>query len=169
MIQRRAARYVSNCFRNTSSVSSMLDALQWESLESRKIKIQLTLLFKIIYDLVDIRTDDYLVSSTGRSRQAHSKKFRQISTDSYKLSFSPAPSQFRIPSQHQLLRPLWYLSRRGYPPYPSKQYWGPGCLVTHRAAGDIKGPGTATEGRVVFIWWAKGICEYFPPVLSFFL
>ena len=37
------------------------------------------------------------------------------------LSFFPAPSQFGIPSQHQLLRPLWYLSRRGYPPYPSKQ------------------------------------------------
>ena len=54
MIQRRAARYVSNRFRNTSSVSSMLDALQWEPLESRRTKIQLTLLFKIINDLVDI-------------------------------------------------------------------------------------------------------------------
>ena len=30
MIQRRTARYVSNRYRNTSSVSSMLDALQWE-------------------------------------------------------------------------------------------------------------------------------------------
>ena len=54
MIQRRAARYVSDRFRNTSSVSSMLDALQWEPLESRRTKIQLTLLFKIKNDLVDI-------------------------------------------------------------------------------------------------------------------
>ena len=124
MIQRRAARYVSNRFRNTNSVSSMLDALQWEPLESRRTKIQLTLLFKIINDLVDIRADDYLTSTTGRTRQSHSKKYRQISTrtDSYiNLAFSPAPSQFGFPSQHQLLRPLlWYLSRRGYPPYPSK-------------------------------------------------
>ena len=91
MIQPRAARYVSNRFRNTSSVSLMLDALQWESLESRRTKIQLTLLFKIKNDLVDIRADDYLPSSTGRTRQAHSMKFRQISTltDLYKYSFSP--------------------------------------------------------------------------------
>ena len=91
MIQRRAARYVSNRFRNTSSVSSMLDALQWESLESRRTKIQLTLLFKIINDLVNIRADDYLASSTGRTRQSHFMKYRQISTrtDSYKFSFSP--------------------------------------------------------------------------------
>ena len=114
MIQCRVARYVSNRFRNTSSVSSMLDALQWEPLESRRTKIQLTLLFKIINDLMDIRADDYLTSSTGRTRQSHSKKYRQISTrtDSYKFSFSPASSLFGIPSQHQLLRPLlWYLSR----------------------------------------------------------
>ena len=67
-------------------ISSILDALQWESLESRRTKIQLTLLFKIINDLVDIRADDYLASSTERTRQAHSKKFRQVSTrtDSYK-------------------------------------------------------------------------------------
>ena len=92
MIQRRAARYVSNRFRNTSSVSSMLDALQWEPLESMRTKIQLTLLFKIINDLVDIRADDYLTSSTGRTRQSHSKKYRQISTrtDSYKFSFFPS-------------------------------------------------------------------------------
>ena len=114
MIQRRAARYVSINFRNNSSISSMLDALQWESLESRRTKIQLTLLFKIIDDLVDIRADEYLASSTGRTRQSHSKKYRQISTrtDLYKLSFFPRTSP-GIPSQHQLLRPLpWYLSRR---------------------------------------------------------
>ena len=49
MIQRRAARYTTNQYRNTSSVSSMLHHLQWESLESRRSKIQLTLLYKIVY------------------------------------------------------------------------------------------------------------------------
>ena len=67
MIQRRAAIYVSNRFRNTSSVSSILDALQWESLEYRRTKIQLTLLFKIINSLVDITAEDCLASSTGRT------------------------------------------------------------------------------------------------------
>ena len=71
--------------------TSMLAAIQWESLESRRTKIQLTLLFKIINVLVDIRADDYLASSTGRTRQSHSMKYRQISTrtDSYKFSFFP--------------------------------------------------------------------------------
>ena len=124
MIPRRAARYVSNRYRNTSSVSSMLDALQWESLESRRTKIQLTLLFKIINEMVDIRADDCLIPSAGSTRRSHSKKLRQISTrtDSYKFSFSPVPFLLGIPFQHQSLRPLlWYLTRRGYPPYPSKQ------------------------------------------------
>ena len=91
MIQRRAARYVSNRYRNTSSVSSMLAALQWESLESRRTKIQLILLFKIINEIVDTRADDYLIPSAGSTRRSHSKKLRQISTrtNSYKFSFFP--------------------------------------------------------------------------------
>ena len=159
MIQPRAARYVFNGFRNNSNISSMLAALQWESLESRRTKIQLTLLFKIINDLVDIRADDCLPSSTGRTRQAHSKKFRQISTrhtDSYKFSFSPAPSQFGIPSQHQLLRRLLrYLSRRGYPHILLNSVKGLFAYQLTRWGAVLsgrKGPGTATEGRVVFIW-----------------
>ena len=41
-------------YHNTSSVTDMLQDLDWESLESRRVKIQLTLLFKVIKDLVDI-------------------------------------------------------------------------------------------------------------------
>ena len=128
MIQRRAAIYVSNRFRNTSSVSSMLDVLQWESFDSRGTKIQLTLLLKIINDMVDIRAGDYLASSKGRTRQAYSK-FRQISTrtDSYK--FSPPP-----PTPPPRTTPVWNCLpasvaevpslvsfKKGVPPYPSKQ------------------------------------------------
>ena len=43
MVQRRAARFTTYRYRNTSSVSSMLDHLQWDSLEARRSKIQLTL------------------------------------------------------------------------------------------------------------------------------
>ena len=39
MIQRRAARHTTNRYRNTSGVTSMLDHLQWQSLESRRSKI----------------------------------------------------------------------------------------------------------------------------------
>ena len=91
MVQRRAARYTTNRFRNTSSVSSMIDQLQWESLESRRSKIQLTLFFKVIHNLIDIPPANYLTHSTTRTRLTHSKKYRQFSpsTDSFKLSFFP--------------------------------------------------------------------------------
>ena len=48
MVQRRAARYTTRRYRNTSSVTDMLESLNWESLQSRRTKIQLTMLFKII-------------------------------------------------------------------------------------------------------------------------
>ena len=91
MVQRRAARYTTNRFRNTSSVSSMLNHLQWESLESRRSKIQLTLFFKVIHHLIDIPADQYLTLSTSRTRSTHSKRYRRFapSTESFKFSFFP--------------------------------------------------------------------------------
>ena len=87
MVQRRAARYTTNRFRNTSSVSSMIDQLQWESLESRRSKIQLTLFFKVIHNLIDIPADNYLTPSTTRT---HYQLIRfSPSTDSFKFSFFP--------------------------------------------------------------------------------
>ena len=86
-----AARYTTNRYRNTSSVSSMLDHLQMDSLESRRSKIQLTLLYKIVNDMIDIPADEYLTKGASRTRSAYSKKYRQYrtSTDSLKYSFFP--------------------------------------------------------------------------------
>ena len=91
MLQRRAARYITNRFGNTSSVSSMIDHLHWESLESRRTKIQLTLFFKVVHSMIDIPADTCLTPSTTRTRSAHSKKFRHFphSSDSFKYSFFP--------------------------------------------------------------------------------
>ena len=107
MIKRRAAWYTTNRYSYTSSVTSMIDHLQWESLESRRSKIQLTLLYKIVNDMIDIPADEYLTKEASRTRSAHSK-YRQYhtSTDSLKYSFSLAPSLCGIRSQHPLLRPL---------------------------------------------------------------
>ena len=91
MVQRRAARYATNRYHNTSSVTDMLQDLDWESLESRRVKIQLTLLFKVIQDLVDIPASTYLTPASTRTRANHTKKLRQISSksDAYKHSFFP--------------------------------------------------------------------------------
>ena len=91
MVQRRAARYTTNRYHNASSVSDMLDHLQWESLESRRTKAQLTMMYKIVNDLVDVPAKQYLIPASSRTRAIHFRKFRQISTKTtyYKNSFSP--------------------------------------------------------------------------------
>ena len=91
MVQRLAARYATNRYHNTSSVTDMLQDLDWESLESRRVKIQLTLLFKVIQDLVDIPAAAYPTPASSCTRANHTKKLRQISSrsDAYTFSFFP--------------------------------------------------------------------------------
>ena len=96
MAQRRSARYVTNRYRNMSSVTDMLEELNWESLESRRTKIQLTLLYKIMNGMVDIPTSPYVTQASARTRSSHTMKLRQISsrTDACKYSFSPRTIPF---------------------------------------------------------------------------
>ena len=91
MVQRRAARFVTNRFHNTSSVSDMLEHLEWDTLEARRCKLQLTMFYKIVNNIVDINKDLYLEPAMAKTRANHSKKFRQISTSQncFKNSFFP--------------------------------------------------------------------------------
>ena len=54
MVQRRAARWVTGRYHNTSSVSDMLRGLDWRSLEQRRVNSRLTILYKIRNHLVAI-------------------------------------------------------------------------------------------------------------------
>ena len=87
----RAACYVTNRYHNTSSVTSMLDHLEWETLESIRTKNQLVMFFKIIHGLIDIPAERYLTPASTRTRSHHSLKYRQIPTycDYHKYSFFP--------------------------------------------------------------------------------
>ena len=117
MVQRHAARYVTNRYRNTSSVTSMLDHLDWESLEARRAKTQLIMLFKIIHGLVDIPAEDYLVPASTRTRSQLSLKFLQIpvSSDYYKFSFFPRTiCRWNSLPAMWLRLPVWYPSNRSY-------------------------------------------------------
>ena len=91
MVQRRAARYAFNDYRNTSSVTDMLSQLQWDTLESRRTKIQLVMFFKIMNNLVDIPSVDYITPASTRTRSNNSKKILQYHTrtDVLKYSFFP--------------------------------------------------------------------------------
>ena len=66
MVQRRSARYCTNRYHNTSSVTDMLQDLNWEMLESRRTKLlQLVMMYKIINNLVDTLPDAYLTPGQG--------------------------------------------------------------------------------------------------------
>ena len=60
MVQRKAARYVLGQYHNTSSVSDMLDHLQWTTLAQRRCCYRFTLLYKITHNLVAVPSSQYI-------------------------------------------------------------------------------------------------------------
>ena len=91
MIQRRAARYVTNRYHNTSSVTEMLDDLGWETLKTRRVKAQLTMFYKIDNNLVDININDFATLSRIATRANHQRKYKHLPTcrNYFKFSFFP--------------------------------------------------------------------------------
>ena len=77
MVQRRAARFVCNRYHNTSSVTQMLDHLHWETLEERRTKSRLVMMYKITHQLVAVPMT-CLVPALQITRGNHGFKYRQI-------------------------------------------------------------------------------------------
>ena len=91
MVQRRAAKYVKNRHRNTSSVSDMLDTINWRSLQDRRRDARLCMLYKIDRNLVAIKKDKRLIPPQRRTRHSHARAYQILScrTDRRKNSFFP--------------------------------------------------------------------------------
>jgi hypothetical protein len=90
-IQRRAARYTTGRFHITSSVTSMLDHLEWNSLETRRNIAKVTMLCEITHNQVAINPDFYISSQTSLTRHSHSLRYKPFSTSTnyFKFSFFP--------------------------------------------------------------------------------
>ena len=90
-IQRKAARFVKSDYKQTSSVTSMMDELGWKPLHERRREQRLTPLFKIVNDLVAIPADQHIRYNNRTSRNRHSKqvKVESANSDIYKNSFFP--------------------------------------------------------------------------------
>ena len=104
-VQRRAARYVTHRYHNTSSVSNMLNHLNWPSLEHRRNFSRLTMLYKITHNLVAINPNLYLIpQTTTHTRKTSPLHYQTYSTrtDYYKFSFSPTLLHYGIPYHIQL-------------------------------------------------------------------
>ena len=85
-VQRSAARMCFKDFSRFSSVTTMLTDLELPTLQSRRIKSKLMMIYKIIHNLADIPSD-YLTPVPPYLRKGH---FNQINTtaDNFKFSFT---------------------------------------------------------------------------------
>jgi hypothetical protein len=73
MDQRRAARYVTNRQRSTSSVGDMLQHLKWRSLEDRRRDARLVMMYTISQGKVAVSKSDSLSPPLRHSRNMHSR------------------------------------------------------------------------------------------------
>ena len=93
-VQRRAARFVCKNNKRKSSVSSMLADLNWPSLEERRIRARLSLLYKSLHHLVAINLDGYVLKPDNigiSTRKSSSISFHHptVRKDCYRFSFIP--------------------------------------------------------------------------------
>ena len=88
-VQRRAARFVCNTYSRESSVTAMINKLEWPLLEQRRAESRLVMLHRIINEAVDIACDDLVARST--STRGHTQRLNRIQCkkDCYKYSFIP--------------------------------------------------------------------------------
>ena len=93
MIQRRSARYITNKYHNTSSEETLLQKLQWPTLEERRKKARLTLLNKLANREVNIDAGNKLIPPDRLSRHTNAYSFQIpfCKTSIRKESFYPKP------------------------------------------------------------------------------
>jgi len=89
MVQRRAARFVTNRYHNTSSVTDMLDTLGWETLAERRAKLSVTFMYKIIHGYVAIPMVSYFIplNTVTRGQQAYRYHHIQALTEYHRQSY----------------------------------------------------------------------------------
>ena len=91
MVQRRAARWTLNRHHNTSSVTAMLDQLQWRSLRDRRTDASLCMFYKMVTGLVTIGPLQVTQQISRPSRRTHALTYLAMMTtkDVYRYSFYP--------------------------------------------------------------------------------
>ena len=90
MVQQRAARFVSNDYGRTSSVTEIMSHVGWDTLQKHRDLARLIMMYRVLHKLVDIPVQPYLTPSTSLTR-GHDPRFHQIwtSNTTYQQSFFP--------------------------------------------------------------------------------
>ena len=90
-VQCRAAHYVYNTYSRYSSITAMLQSLDWESLESCRFNMCLCIIYKAYYNLAMFPLLDYATPVTVQTRGNNTKFILPCcSKDVFKHSFLPA-------------------------------------------------------------------------------
>ena len=90
-IQRRAARFVKNNYSWSTSVSSLINDLNWQSLQLRRFNLKLIMMYKITHNLVSIPKDHYLTPCTSSTRHHnYTYKLPYSRINSHLFSFFPS-------------------------------------------------------------------------------
>ena len=117
IVQRRAARWILHDYARTTSVTSLLSPLNWQTLEERRSVARLCLFYKIINGLVAVPLSDYIQPTHRISRYCHSMTFRQIHTG--KGLVTPANGYVPEEKRTKVCR-IWLSSDKIYPLCRSK-------------------------------------------------
>ena len=74
-VQRRAARFVTSNYSTTSSVTAMIDRLEWETLCQRRARANATMMYRVVHSLVAIQLPPQF-SQTGAATRGHQHRYR---------------------------------------------------------------------------------------------
>ena len=85
-VQRQAARFVKCDYRRRSSVTTMLESLNWVSLASKRAETKLVILYHIANNLVGVTTAAH--SRNGGNTHRYLQPFTRI--EAYNYSFFPS-------------------------------------------------------------------------------
>ena len=99
-VQRRIARFTLNHYGKYQSITSMLDELDWPTLQTRRNHLKLMMLFKTNCGLVHVQNNlPLMYSNPDNILSGHTFKFTQpvtrIAIDCYKFSFFPSTISLR--------------------------------------------------------------------------
>lgn len=94
-VQRRAARSVMRDYKRTSSVTAMLKPLGWATLQERRTRARVTMMYKIVHGHVDIPQHPHLVPNL-RSTRGNIMKFLVPKTRIAAYHHSFFPSTIRL-------------------------------------------------------------------------
>ena len=107
-VQRTDARWMLGCYRNTSSVSDMLNELGWRSLEQRRADARHTMLYKLRNNMLAVDPSPFLKPAQGSIARVYRHCYITLDTNTKIYAKSYAPSGSGTPCAPPLSPPHWY-------------------------------------------------------------